>query len=262
MSVPHLKIGVELACLRVPLRRALHIAAQLGADAVEIDARGEINPQQISRTGLRELRKMLDDLRLKVSAVTFRTRRGYDSLADLGPRIEATKAAMELAQGLGTTVVVNHVGRIPSDTDSDGWRLLIEVLDELGRHGNRVGATLAAETGSESGEQMRRLLEHLPEGTLGVDFNPGSLVAGGFDPIEALGSLGPHVVHVHATDGSCDRAALRGSQVPVGQGSVDFPAVLARLDEHRYTGYFTMQHTGGNDPAAELGRAIEYLRRM
>ena len=260
--MPHLKIGVELACLRVPLRKALHIAAELGADAVEIDARGEASPRQLSGTGLRQLRKMLDDLRLKVAAVSFRTRRGYDSMADLGPRIEATKAAMELAHGLGTTVVVNRVGLIPSDTNSDGWRLLVEVLDELGRHGNRVGATLAAETGSESGEQMGRLLDHLPEGYLSVDFNPGDLVAGGFDPIETLTPLGPHVIHVHATDGICDRAALRGSQVPVGQGSVDFPAVLASLDEHRYTGYFTMQHAGGNDTAAELGRTIQYLRRI
>jgi sugar phosphate isomerase/epimerase len=242
--------------------KALHIAAQLGADAVEIEARGETDPRQLSRTGIRQLRKLLDDLRLKVSAVAFRTRRGYDVIADLGPRIEATKAAMELAHDLGATAVVNHVGRIPSDTDSDAWRLLVEVLDELGRHGNRVGATLAAETGSEAGDQLGRLLAHLPEGALGVDFSPGNLVAGGFDPLETLAAVGPHVIHVHATDGVCDRAALRGSQVPVGQGAVDFPAVLAGLDGHGYQGYFTIQDFGGGDPVAQIGRTIEYLRRL
>ena len=63
--MPQLKIGVELACLRLPPKKALHIVAQLGADAVEIDARGELSPRQLSQTGLRELRKMLDDFRLK-----------------------------------------------------------------------------------------------------------------------------------------------------------------------------------------------------
>ena len=260
--MPHLKIGVELACLRLPLKKALHIAAQLGADAVEIDARGEVNPRQLSQTGLRQLRKILDDLRIRVAAVTFRTRRGYDALADLGPRIEATKAAMELAHDLGSTAVVNQIGRIPSEADSDGWRLLVEVLDELGRHGNRVGATLAAETGSESAEQLGRLLAHLPEGALAIDFNPGNLVAGGFDPIEALASVGPHVIHVHATDGICDRGAGRGEQVSVGQGAVDFPSVLAGLDGHGYDGYFTIQHMGGGDPVVEIGRAIQYLRQL
>ncbi len=260
--MPQLKIGVDLASLRVPLREALHIAAQLGADAVEIDARGELNPRQISRTAVRQVRKMLDDLRLNVAAVSFRTRRGYVSLADLGPRVEATKAAMELAHGLGTNVVANHLGQIPSDTDSDDWRLLTEVLDELGRYGNRVGATLAAETGSESGEEMAKLLNHLPEGALGVDFNPGNLIAGGFDPVDALAAFGPRVIHVHATDGICDRTALGGSQVPLGQGSVDFPALLAHLDEHRYPGYFTIQHAGANDPSSQLAQAMEYLRRI
>ena len=260
--MPHLKIGVELACLRLPPKKASHIVAQLGADAVEIDARGELNPRQLSQTGLRELRKTLDGLRLKVAAVTFRTRRGYGDLSDLGPRIEATKAAMEMAHDLGTDAVVNQVGRIPSDADSDEWRLLVEVLDELGRHGNRVGATLAAETGSESPEQLGRLLAHLPEGALAIDFNPGNLVAGGFDPIEALASVGPHVIHVHATDGICDRAALRGQRVSVGQGGVYFPAVLAGLDGYGYDGYFTIQHVGDGDPVTEIGRTIEYLRRI
>ena len=36
--MPTLKIGVELAGLRLPFKQALHAAAQLGADAVEIDA--------------------------------------------------------------------------------------------------------------------------------------------------------------------------------------------------------------------------------
>ena len=260
--MPNLKIGIELACLRLPPKKALHLAAELGADAVEIDARGELNLRQLSRTGIRQLKKMLDDLRLEVAAISFRTRRGYDSMADLGPRVEATKAAMELAHDLGTTVVVNHVGRIPSETDSDQWRLLVEVLDELGRHGNRVGATLAAETGTESPEQLGQLLNHLPEGALAVDLDPGNLVAGGFDPVEALASLGPHVVHVHATDGICDRAAGRGELVSVGKGAVDMPALLAGLDEHRYHGHFTVRHVGGNDPAAEIGRTIQYLRRI
>ena len=56
-----LRIAVELSGMRMPLKKALHTAAALGADAVEIDARGEVTPR-LSRTGVRQLRKMLDDL--------------------------------------------------------------------------------------------------------------------------------------------------------------------------------------------------------
>ena len=50
--MPALRIGIELASLHLPFKKALHTAAELGADAVEIDARGEFRPQQLARTGL------------------------------------------------------------------------------------------------------------------------------------------------------------------------------------------------------------------
>ena len=39
------------------------------------------------------------------------------------------------------------------------WDLLVQVLADLGRHGQRVGAVLAAETGSESGADLARLIQ-------------------------------------------------------------------------------------------------------
>jgi sugar phosphate isomerase/epimerase len=257
----HLKLGVELAGLRLPLKKALHIAAGLGADAVEIDARGEITPRDLSRTGLRQLRKMLADHRLRVSAVSFQTRRGYDTTADLDARIAATKAAMDMAHDLGAPVVVNHIGAIPEDSGSDRWRLMVEVLGELGQHGQKVGALLAAETRTETGQQMARLLAELPEESLAVDFNPGHLVAAGLDPLEVIAAVGPSVRHVHATDGMCEPSTRRGRAALLGEGSADFPALLAALDEHGYRGDFTLS-ARSSDPVAEIGRAMEYLRSI
>lgn len=45
MAVAKLKLGVELASFRLSIREALPAAAEVGADAVEIDARGEITPK-------------------------------------------------------------------------------------------------------------------------------------------------------------------------------------------------------------------------
>ena len=260
--MPALRIGVELASLRLPFKKALHTAAELGADAVEIDALGEVNPREFSRTGLRQLRKMLEDLRLAVSAVGFRTRRGYDTAVDLEARIAATKAAMELAYALGAPVVVNHVGRVPSDRQSEAWRLLVEVLDELGRYGNRAGAVLAAETGTESGEDLARLLAELPEGAIGLDLNPANLIVNGFAPRDVIGAVGPSILHVHATDAVWELAAGRGLPVSLGQGTADFPALLAALEEHGYRGYFTVTRRAAGDPTDDLARAIRYLRNL
>ena len=256
-----LRIGIDLARLGLPAKKALKAAADLGVDAVEIDARGEFAPRHMSETGLRQVRKMLADLRLQVAAVSFRTRRGYDTPADLDARVEATKAAMGLAAEMGANTVVNHVGRIALETGDTNKGLLIEVLTDLAHFGNYVGAFLAAETGSESGADLARLFEHLPEGTIGVDLNPGNLAAAGYSPTEAIEALGPRILHVHATDGYCDLATRRGEQVTLGSGTTDFPSLLALLEEHDYRGFFTIRPQG-SDPLAAASNAVEYLRRM
>ena len=209
-----LKIGVELAGLGIPAKQALRAAADLGVDAVEIDGRGEFAPRNLSETGLRQLRKILADLRLRVASVSFRTRRGYDTPADLDARVEATKAAMQLAAQLGARTVVNHVGRVSSRHDEFDDSLLIEVLTDLAHYGNHVGAFLAAETGSESGEDLAHLFDRLPEGTIGVDLNPGNLAAGGFSPTEAIEGT-------WNTDPSrpCDGRLLRPGNASRGAGA-------------------------------------------
>ena len=153
-----LRIGVQLAALRQPLKKALQTAAQLGAEAVEIDARHELMPRELSTTGLRQFRKLLDDLNLKVCAVSFTTRRGYDVPDDLDARVGATKETMQMAYQLGASVVINQIGPVPpvpSDETSVAerrrWQTLVEVLTDVGQFGQRCGARLAASTGTEPG---------------------------------------------------------------------------------------------------------------
>ncbi|MEC7678071.1 MAG: TIM barrel protein, partial [Planctomycetota bacterium] len=179
-------LAVRLSALHLPFRRALESAARLGATSVEIDARSEIQPSQMSETGLRQLRKMLDDLNLKVAALRFQTRRGYDSLDDLDRRIDATKDTMKLAYRLGAPVVVNSIGQVPEEETDPRWVTLQQVMEDLGRHGAKVGSFLCAETGSESGESLSRLLDNQQDAFVGVAFNPGQLIINRFSASEAI----------------------------------------------------------------------------
>jgi sugar phosphate isomerase/epimerase len=260
--VPERKIGIQLASLRLPFKEALLTAARLGAAAVEFDGRSEIRPGELSQTGLRQLRKMLDDLNLRVCAVAFRTRRGYDVPEELEPRLDATRKAMKLAYDLGAGVVINHVGHIPESAGDPAWSVLVESLADLGKHGHHVGALLAADTGTESGADMARLLAALPTGAVGVNLNPGNLLVNGFSPSEAVAVLGDHILHVHATDGVRDRGQGRGVEVPLGRGSVDFPALCGQLEVRGYRGYFTIERRGAADPLAQVGHPVKYLQSL
>lgn len=260
--VSPLNIGIQLASLRMPLKTALQSAAGLHVQGVEIDARHMLRPQELSATGIRHFRKSLSELNLKVCAVGFPTRRGYNVPEDLDRRIEATKEAMQFAYQLGSKILINHVGQIPDENQGPEWDLLVEVLNDLGRFGQHVGVTLAAETGAESGERMAELLASLTPGTIGVNFDPGGLVVNGYSPRDALAALLDHVVHVHATDGVRDRAQGRGIETLLGRGSADFPELVAMLEERHYSGYFTVERRQPRDPLAEVRQGVEYLNNL
>ncbi len=257
-----MKIGVQLTSLQQPIKKALHTAGDLGADAVEIDARAQMRPGNLTQSGVRQLRKMLVDRNLTVCAIGFRTRRGYNVADGLDRRVEATKDAMRMAYELGANVVVNQVGRVPADQSGPDWDLLVQVLSDLGKFGQHVGAVLAAETGSEDAAALAALVEALPPGCLGINLDPANLIVNGFSASEAVRLLGPYTLHVHANDGVRDLARGRGVQTPLGRGSADFPELIGTLEESEYRGYFTVERELSSNPIGEVGQAIEYLRNL
>jgi sugar phosphate isomerase/epimerase len=260
--LPQVKIGIQLASLKLPFRKALLTAAQLGASAVEIDVRNQLSPEEMSRTGVRHVRKMLEDLNLRVCAAAFPTRRGYDILEDLDRRVDATKRSLQLAYDLGANVLINSIGRIPDEETAPSWATLVQALADIGRFGQRVGATLCAETGSESGEQLLRLIKALPEGTLGVNLDPGNLIVNGYSPLDAATSLGRYILHVHAKDGVRDLAQGRGVEVPLGRGSAEFPVLLALLEQHEYRGWVTIERQNAANPIGEIAAAVAFLKNL
>lgn len=258
-----LKTGVQLKTLRQPLKKALQTASKLGFDAVEIDGRSELPTSEMGRTATRHLRKMLEDLNLQVCSLSFPTRRGFGVAEKLEQRIEATKNAMSLAYELGARVLTNQVGEIPqADDDNPLWSMLLESLTSIGKHGQKCGVVFAARTGAEPGSELKRLMSALPTGSIGIDFDPGELTINKFSPSEAIQLLGDSVVHVRARDAVQDLAQGRGLEVQLGRGSVDFPEILAELENHAYDGYFTMERRFAQDPQLELSQGLEFLKNL
>jgi sugar phosphate isomerase/epimerase len=257
-----LRIGIQTRSLRQPLRQALRTAARLGADGVEIDARRELPPSEMTQTGLREFHKLLGDLNLRVAAIAFPTRRGYDDPEELERRVFATQAAMRFAVDLKSDVVINRIGRIPDSDDDPRFGRLIEALTAIGAHGERVGARLAAQTADASPQSLARLLAALPEHTVGIDLHPGELIIAGRTPQEALELLGQHVLHVHASDAVRDFGAGRAKPVELGRGTADLPELLGRLTEFDYRGWVTIEARDAADPISEIGNAVAFLRSL
>ncbi len=256
------KIGIQTRSLRQPIKQALRTAARLGADGVEVDLRRELPAAEMSQTGILQFRQLLEELNLKVSAAAFPTQRGFDVAEDLERRVLETQAAMQLARQLGAQVVINRIGHVPEDAGDARFGRLAEVLTALAAHGARVGAWFAAQTGTEDGAQLARLMAALPEGMVGVDLHPAGLIQNGFDPAEAVAALGPHVLHVHACDAVRDLGEGRTIEVQLGRGMADVPALVGQLAQYDYRGWVTVERHGAANPVAEIGAAVAYLRAL
>lgn len=114
-----LKIAVRLDSMNgvkanaVSLRKALTLVASMGATSVELCGRRLVDVSELSDTGVRTLRKILDDLNLQVASIRFPTQHGFDRIENLDRRIDATKMAMRSAYRLGAPLVVNQIGPVP-----------------------------------------------------------------------------------------------------------------------------------------------------
>lgn len=257
ITVATLKIGVPTRALRLPLRRAIEVAAQTAADGVEIDLRTEFPLADLSQTAIREIRKLSDDLRLKIGVVHYPTRRGLDDPDQLERRLEAIRRAMEGAYHLGARVVTQRLGSLPLE-DEPRRDTLRESLMWLSAAGVRSGAQLALEWGGDP-QQLASLIAEVGEG-LGVSLNPALLAAQGHLVDDALEILAPHLLHVRAIDAVRDLRQGGTLDVELGRGSIDFPQLMAQLEGIDYRGWITAGRSDAPHPLEELSNAVAYLR--
>ncbi len=245
------RIAAQTGCFAQPLKKALHTAARCQ----------ELRPAELSETGLRQLRKILNDLNLRVASVAFPTRRGYANPDDLERRLEATLAAMRLTSQLRARILIFNLGSLPA-AESAERATLVEAISSLAVHGNRLGVRLTAQATSADAQALVDFVDSLPEGTLALDLHPARLIAQGESPAEFVSIAGRHIAHVHATDGVHDLASGHGVEVELGRGTADFPELLGMLEEFEYRDWFTIERRDSRQPVEEIGNAVRYLRAL
>jgi len=134
-------------------------------------------------------------------------------------------------------------------------------MRDIGDFGDRVAVKFACETGPEEPALMKAFLDAVASPGLAANYDPANLVARGFDPLQGVYDLRDYIVHTHAKDARAS-AIGRGQEVPLGEGDVPWPEYLARLEEIGYRGYLTIERERGDDPVADIIKAIQFLRSL
>ncbi|MCI8462696.1 MAG: sugar phosphate isomerase/epimerase [Lachnospiraceae bacterium] len=276
------KVGIISDWLRLPFRESMEKCANLGADGVQIYAvEGEMAPENMTASLIAEKRSIIEANGLVVSALCGDLGgHGFARREENPAKIERSKRIVDLALELGSNVVTTHIGVVPEEKN-DTYKILQEACSQLAEYAHQNGAYFAIETGPEPALRLKEFLDGLSSRGVAVNLDPANLVmVTDDDPVQAVYTLKDYIVHTHAKDGILLRKTdpkviydffaeggigdLRLEEyfreVPLGQGKVDFDAYLKALHEIGYTGFLTIEREVGENPAADIGLAVNFLR--
>ncbi len=258
----HIRLGISLTSLGLPIRRGLQEAARMGVGGVQVDAVRDLAPDALSQTGRRELRHLLRSHNLELTAVGCPLRHGLDVAENQDARLEHIKQVLTLSADLGPRIAIVQAGRIPEDTETPRGRLMTTALLALGRYGDRTGAVLALETGLETGEALARFLSRFDTGGLGANADPANFLLNGFDPDKNTRALRGWVKHVHAKDARAAAANRAAQEVTLGHGDIEWMSYLSVLEEIEYRGWLVVERETGENRLADVAAGVALLRRL
>lgn len=280
-----MKIGVITDCFKKPLTQSVQLASSLGTQGVQIYATtGEFSAETLTAQQKETYKKLLANNGLVVSALCgdmggF----GFEREEDNALRVEKTKRIIDLAVEFGTNVVTTHIGVIPADKSDERYSVMLSALTECGLYARQKGVTLAIETGPETAPTLLAFLQDT-KGGVGVNLDPANFVmVTGQDPVQAVYLLKDYIVHTHAKDGvkiSDDQTptqiyhgfAVGGvdalnackcfQELPLGEGNVDWKAYIGALKDIGYDGFLTIERECGDDPSADITKAVSFLKGL
>ncbi len=276
------KIGAMVESFRLDTFEAIRKAATLGVDGLQLYCtKGENAPENMTAERKRELISTVRENGLVFSAICGDLGRGFGN-AELNPAlIEKSKRIVDLSLELGTNVITTHIGVVPADKNHERYKVTQEACHALAEYADSVNARFAVETGPEKSEVLKGFLDSLGSKGVSVNLDPANLVmVSGDDPVAAVHNLKDYIVHTHAKDGIMlqktnpefiygvtpepeDIAGITFfREVPLGEGKVNFPTYLDALREIGYHGFLTIEREVGENPAADIRRAVDFLNGL
>jgi len=177
-------------------------------------------------------------------------------------RTRELKRGAEIAGWLGITDMATHVGFLPLNPRDPDYIGAVDALKEIADYAGERGVYFNFETGQETPMVLLRCITDIGTKNLGINLDPANLLLyGNGNPVDALDIFGRFVRGVHAKDGEYPTDGYYlGEEKPLGEGRVNFPALVGKLKALGYTGSLTIEREiSGPQQAVDIRRAIELL---
>ncbi|MGH9431685.1 MAG: sugar phosphate isomerase/epimerase family protein [Terriglobia bacterium] len=180
-------------------------------------------------------------------------------------RVAFFKKASDFAKQCGLPAVQTHCGFLPENPNDPVYQEVVEAIREVASYCKQNGQNFRYETGQETPITLLRAIHDVGLDNQGINFDLANLIL--YDkanPVDALPIIGPYVQGIHAKDGlfPTDPRNL-GQEVPIGQGKVDFRAIIDGLKKLNYQGAITIEREiSGPQQFADIRRSIGFLESL
>jgi sugar phosphate isomerase/epimerase len=179
------------------------------------------------------------------------------------PKVDPSTAGLILLPTAADLTLAARPAPIPppAPVKPESYGQVDGALTELGRRADRYGVTVAFHSDLASFAAIERALNAASCPWFGLDFDPAAALRDVWDIDDIFSRLGPLIRHVRAKDAlaGTDR---RTKPAPIGQGAVNWPELLANLDQAAYRGWLTIDPLDLPDRPTAASTAVQFLQKI
>jgi len=158
-------------------------------------------------------------------------------------RLAVLEQGARFAKRVGVPSITTHVGFIPENPADPRYTGTLAALQEIAGYCKELDLEFWFETGQETPVTLLRTIEDIGLDNVGINLDPANLLMyGKANPVDALDIFGRFVRGVHAKDGEYPTGGRNlGVEKPLGQGRVNFPALVRKLMALGFYGALTIE---------------------
>jgi sugar phosphate isomerase/epimerase len=153
----------------------------------------------------------------------------------------ALESTIQAAAEMGIAFLTVHLWMDPRFVKPEVRKEKTKALKEIVRIGHRYGVVISLENLSESAADLVSVLEAVPDLSLTMDVGHGQLLTRLNTAFGIIRELSSAIRHVHLHDNRGGTGVKDDLHLAIGQGIIDFQAILGALIESGYDGTATLE---------------------
>ena len=226
-----------------PIEKAIEFIGSLELPGIELVVLDPWFSLEALKSRKKEITRRLSEFHLEVASLTTIT--NFTESVKVWENVQFAGELIDLCADYRTDTVKLSSGPPASgQSGQEDWDLLARSFAPVVQHAEKQGVKLAVETHlnmlTDTIAGARKFLELFQSPVLGLTLDFCNLMVDGDDPVPAVQEFGARTFLCHVKDGVLPPEGPP-QWLPLGEGSLDYPAILRALSRSPYQGYLSLE---------------------